>query len=158
MTNQGDNPTYVGAMQHSEAAEFVAAMQAEIMILICMNVFEIIQGHSKQNNIKPNIMLMYLIEQCEGINYFETINPVIRHKPCSFAYGLVNGNIIHLSKLGHTLLGQVESILYNFVAVAWNGSQTESILTGEIRTQKLETEAYNQELNQYGGTSKIEAI
>ena len=45
-----------------------------------------------------------------------------------------------------------------FVAVAWNGSHAESILTGEIWTQKLETEAYDQGLNQYGRTSKMEAL
>ena len=43
MTNQEIYPTYVKAMQLSNAAGLVAVMQSKMAILICMNVFIIIQ-------------------------------------------------------------------------------------------------------------------
>ena len=43
LANKEDNPTYAKEMRHPDANRFIAAIQAEIQILIQMHVFEIVQ-------------------------------------------------------------------------------------------------------------------
>jgi hypothetical protein len=95
MANKDDNPTFKEAMAGPDAAGFITAMEAEIMILIELDVFEIVE---KDNNMKvlsgvwalkrkryPDGSIRKLkarycargFEQVEGVDYFETFAPVV---------------------------------------------------------------------------------
>jgi hypothetical protein len=95
MANKDDNPTFKEAMAGPDAAGFVTAMEAEVMTLIELDVFEIVQ---RNNNMKvlsgvwalkrkryPDGSIRKLkarycargFEQVEGVDYFETFAPVV---------------------------------------------------------------------------------
>jgi hypothetical protein len=95
MANKEDNPTFKEAMAGPDAAGFITAMEAEIMILIELDVFEIVE---RDNNMKvisgvwalkrkryPDGSIRKLkarycargFEQVEGVDYFETFAPVV---------------------------------------------------------------------------------
>jgi hypothetical protein len=95
LANKEDNPTFKEAMAGPDAAGFVAAMEAEVLTLIELNVFDIVE---KTNNMKvlsgvwalrrkryPDGAIRKLkarycargFEQVEGVDYFETFAPVV---------------------------------------------------------------------------------
>jgi hypothetical protein len=95
MANKDDNPTFKEAMAGPDAAGFITAMEAEIMTLIDLDVFEIV---TRNDNMKvlsgvwalerkryPDGSIRKLkarycargFEQVEGVDYFETFAPVV---------------------------------------------------------------------------------
>ena len=94
MANKEDNSTYAKALQCPDATGFIPAIEAEIKILIQMNMFEIVQTadmdilsgvwaiKTKQypdgwvNKLKA-YYCAHGFEQHEGVDYFETFIPVV---------------------------------------------------------------------------------
>jgi hypothetical protein len=95
MANKDDNPTFKEAMAGPDAAGFITAMEAEIMILIELDVFEIVERDSNMKVLSgvwalkrkryPDGSIRKLkarycargFEQVEGVDYFETFAPVV---------------------------------------------------------------------------------
>ena len=50
MANKADNPTYSEAMNGPDASGFIEAMEKEMLTLIQLNVFEIMERAPKTNN------------------------------------------------------------------------------------------------------------
>jgi hypothetical protein len=95
LANKDDNPTFKEAMSGPDAGGFITAMEAEIVTLIELNVFDVV---ARDNNMKvlsgvwalkrkryPDGSIRKLkarycargFEQVEGIDYFETFAPVV---------------------------------------------------------------------------------
>jgi hypothetical protein len=95
MANKEDNPTFKEAMAGPDAGGFITAMEAEIVTLIELDVFEIV---NRDNTMKvlsgvwalkrkryPDGSIRKLkarycargFEQVEGVDYFETFAPVV---------------------------------------------------------------------------------
>jgi hypothetical protein len=95
MAKKDDNPTFKEAMTGPDAGGFTKAMEAEILTLIELDVFEIVE---RNNNMKvlsgvlalkrkryPDGSIRKLkarycargFEQVEGVDYFETVAPVV---------------------------------------------------------------------------------
>jgi hypothetical protein len=95
MANKDDNPTFKEAMAGPDAAGFITAMEAEIFILIELEVFEIVERTSNMKVLSgvwalkrkryPDGLIRKLkarycargFEQVEGVDYFETFAPVV---------------------------------------------------------------------------------
>jgi hypothetical protein len=95
LANKEDNPTFKEAMVGPDAAGFVAAMETEIITLIELDVFEIVEKTSNMKVLSgvwalrrkryPDGAIRKLkarycargFEQVEGIDYFETFAPVV---------------------------------------------------------------------------------
>ena len=95
MANKDDNPTFKEAMAGPDAGGFITAMEAEIITLIELNVFEIVRRDSNMKVLSgvwalrrkryPDGSIRKLkarycargFEQVEGVDYFETFAPVV---------------------------------------------------------------------------------
>ena len=95
MANKDDNPTYKEAMIGLDVAGFIAAMEAEITILIQLDVFEVVLRDPSMKVLSgvwalrrkryPDGRIHKLkarycargFEQREDIDYFETFSPVV---------------------------------------------------------------------------------
>jgi hypothetical protein len=95
MANKDDNPTFKEAMAGPDAGGFITAMEAEIITLIELDVFEIVDRSSSMKVLSgvwalkrkryPDGSIRKLkarycargFEQVEGVDYFETFAPVV---------------------------------------------------------------------------------
>ena len=95
MANKEDNPTYREAMCGPDKAGFIAAMGKEMMTLIELEVFDLVDITPDKKIISgvwalrrkryPDGLLKQLkarfcargFEQVEGVDYFETYSPVV---------------------------------------------------------------------------------
>jgi hypothetical protein len=95
LANKEDNPTFKEAMCGPDAAGFIEAMETEIVTLIKLGVFDILERKSNMKVISgvwalkrkryPDGRVRKLkgrycargFEQVEGVDYFETFSPVV---------------------------------------------------------------------------------
>jgi hypothetical protein len=95
MANKDDNPTFKEAMAGPDAGGFITAMEAEILTLIELNVFDIVDQTNAMKVLSgvwalkrkryPDGSIQKLkarycargFEQVEGVDYFETFAPVV---------------------------------------------------------------------------------
>jgi hypothetical protein len=95
MANKDDNPTFKEAMAGPDAGGFITAMEAEILTLIELDVFEIVDRNSNMKVLSgvwalkkksyPDGSIRKLkarycargFEQAEGVDYFKTFAPVV---------------------------------------------------------------------------------
>jgi hypothetical protein len=95
MANKDDNPTFKEAMAGPDAGGFITAMEAEILTLIKLDVFEIVDRNSNMKVLSGvwvlkrkrysdgsirKLKARYCargFEQVEGVDYFETFAPVV---------------------------------------------------------------------------------
>ena len=76
MANKDDNPTYKEAMIGLDVAGFIAAMEAEITILIELNVFDVVL---RDPSMKSTIRCMgFTTETISRRTYPQTKSPLLR--------------------------------------------------------------------------------